>query len=123
MTSGRYALCSDDVDMGRVQKGNRMITLENETVTDTTLKAGDLAPWFQLPNASGRTVRLADLLHEGPVVVNFYLGGWNPYCNLALSALQASLPQFRQHGAHVVAVSPQTPERSRATAEENALSF
>jgi peroxiredoxin len=47
-----------------------------------SIKIGDQAPSFTLPNAVGRTVALAELLAQGPVVVNFYRGAWCPYCNL-----------------------------------------
>lgn len=39
-------------------------------------KAGDQAPDFVLPNASGESVRLAALLARGPVVLTFYRGVW-----------------------------------------------
>jgi hypothetical protein len=34
------------------------------------------APDFTLPNASGRSVGLKDLLARGPVVLSFYRGRW-----------------------------------------------
>lgn len=86
-------------------------------------KAGDAAPDFVLPAARGGAVRLRDLLRHGPVVLSFYRGGWCPYCNLTLRALQAVLPAIHCHGAELVAISPQTPAGSRDTAEANRLAF
>jgi len=86
-------------------------------------KAGDASPDFALPDASGRSVRLSVLLSSGPVIVSFYRGGWCPYCNLELRALQKALPDLERLGASLVAVSPQTPDESLATSEKNALSF
>ncbi len=83
----------------------------------------DRAPNFVLPDATGNTVELETLLREGPVVLTFYRGGWCPYCNIELRALQAALPQIRTHGANLVAVSPQTPVQSLSTAEKNDLEF
>lgn len=40
------------------------------------LKAGDRLPEAELTNAVGRRVALASLLDNGPLVVNFYRGGW-----------------------------------------------
>lgn len=40
------------------------------------LRVGDRAPDFELPNALGKSVRLAQRLAQGPVVVSFYRGGW-----------------------------------------------
>lgn len=87
------------------------------------VKAGDLAPDFRLPDARGGQFRLRDLLAKGPVVVSFYRGGWCPYCNLELRALQSALPAIKQLGAHLVAVSLQTPDESLSTAEKNELAF
>jgi hypothetical protein len=40
------------------------------------LKVGDRAPEFVLPDADGKTVKLADYVARGPVVVIFYRGFW-----------------------------------------------
>ncbi len=92
-------------------------------IADRALKAGDFAPDFSLPDGSGALVGLQALLANGPVVLSFYRGGWCPYCNLELRALQQMLPAFTARGASLVAVSPQTPDESLSTAEKNALDF
>ena len=61
--------------------------LARSGLVEKSLKVGDRAPDFELPNATGKTVRLGDLLQHGPVVVAFYRGGWCPYCILELRAL------------------------------------
>ena len=76
-----------------------------------------------MPDARGGYVRLNGLLAAGPVVLSFYRGGWCPYCNLELRALQQALPEITRLGATLVAVSPQTPDESLSTAEKNALAF
>lgn len=88
-----------------------------------TLGEGDQAVRFALPDAKGETVELDELLQQGPVVVTFYRGGWCPYCNIELRALQAALPEMRELGASLVAVSPQTPDQSLSTSEKNELEF
>jgi peroxiredoxin len=87
------------------------------------VKAGDRAPDFRLPDARGGRFQLRDALAKGPAVVSFYRGGWCPYCDLELRALQNALPAIRQIGAELVAVSPQTPDESMSTAEKNELGF
>ena len=97
--------------------------LAAEQFAGRALKPGDAAPDFILPDAQGNPVRLYSLLREGPVVVVFYRGGWCPYCNLHLRGFQRALPQLRELGAQVVAVSPQLPDQSLTTRENNALEF
>ena len=92
-------------------------------IAQRALKTGDRAPDFRLPDARGGYVRLKDLLAAGAVVLCFYRGGWCPYCNLELRALQQVLPEITRLGAKLVAVSPQTPDESLSTTEKNALSF
>ncbi len=87
------------------------------------LKAGDKAPAFTLTDPDGNPVSSADLLAKGPLLISFYRGVWCPYCNMELQALQAALPEFEALGAHLVAISPQTPVNSRKSVRQNALGF
>lgn len=45
-------------------------------ILDQALKAGDRAPDFILPDATGANVKLSSLLREGPVVLTWYRGNW-----------------------------------------------
>lgn len=87
------------------------------------LKAGDTAPDFTLPDATGRKVSLFDTLKQSPVILVFYRGGWCPYCNLELRAYQRLLPEIRKADAQLIAISPQTPDASLSTQEKNALVY
>ena len=59
---------------------NLMLTdterLKQSGIVEKSLKAGDKAPSFSLPNVNGEIVSLEELLARGPVVLNFYRGGW-----------------------------------------------
>ena len=90
---------------------------------DPGLEVGSRAPDFSLPDAHGKLVRLADLLVQGPVIVTFYRGAWCPYCSLQLKTLRESLPHLEAYGARLVAISPQTPDRSRAQVEKDDYPF
>ena len=88
-----------------------------------SLRAGQSAPDFTLPDAAGQPVSLAALLAAGPVVLVFYRGNWCPYCNVQLRAYNQTLAQFKAFNATLVAVSPQTPDLTNLTAEEKELHF
>jgi peroxiredoxin len=92
-------------------------------IVESALRAGDTVPDFALPNANGCQVSLAELLTTGPIILNFYRGGWCPYCNLELRAYQAILSDIRAAGGDLVAISPQARDHSVAAAEKNALTF
>jgi peroxiredoxin len=87
------------------------------------LQVGAEAPDFTLADADGRRVRLYRELVRGPVVLVFFRGAWCPYCNMHLRALQNSLPDIRERGATLIAVTPQTPDKSRSQIAENGIGF
>jgi len=98
--------------------------LLDEGIPSGVVAVGDeLAP-FTLNDATGSPVTLDQLLHEGPAVIVFYRGGWCPYCNIALRTYQRELlPELARFGAHLVAISPQTPDQSLSTVEKAELEF
>jgi peroxiredoxin len=109
-------------EMRRVMK-EKTEELARSGLVEKSLKVGDKAPDFDLPNANGKAVRLSELLQHGPVVVAFYRGGWCPYCNLELRALQKSLAEIEKLGAQLVTISPQTPDSSLSTQQKDELQF
>src|SRR5437868_9213233 len=97
--------------------------LMNSGAAENALKEGAQASDFTLPNARGNAVTLSHLLTQGPVVMTFYRGQWCPYCHLQLRAYQLALLHMQARGASLVAISPQTPDHSRALAEKLELTF
>jgi peroxiredoxin len=90
---------------------------------DHRLKVGDRAPDFALPDPDGWTHRLANLLTQGPLVLTFYQGAWCSCCDMDVQAIQAASGSFRNRGAGVIAISPQTATNNRKSRRDNALSF
>ena len=87
------------------------------------LKVGDKMPSFTLPDANGKEISSDKLLIQGSLILSFYRGGWCPYCNFELRALQKLLPEFEKSNATLVAISPENPDRSLSTQEKNELKF
>ncbi len=86
-------------------------------------KAGDRFPDAMLPDHTGRPVRIAERLASGPLVINFYRGGWCPYCNLELRAYDGVLDLLRLAGGDLIAVSPEKPDNVSITIGKNDLRF
>ena len=97
--------------------------LADSGIKDQTLKEGDKIPDFSLPNALGKPVSSADVLTNGPAILNFYRGGWCPYCNIEMRALQERLPEIEDLGATLVAIAPELPTKAEATQEKNELTY
>ncbi len=97
--------------------------LEQSGIAEKSLKIGDKAPIFTLPNVQGRSIASEQLLKNGPLAISFYRGSWCPYCNLELMALQRSFPQIKDIGAQLVAVSPEQPKSSEPIIGKHGISF
>ncbi len=102
---------------------NAISALKNTDILENAIKTGDQFPDFKLPNAKGAHIALSNLLKEGKVVLTFYRGGWCPYCNIALKALQNALPEIKAKGASLVAITPETPDNTLSTRDKNELDF
>lgn len=50
--------------------------LKQSGIMEKTIKVGDHAPEFVLPNVVNRVVSLTSLIEKGPLVVTFYRGKW-----------------------------------------------
>jgi peroxiredoxin len=93
-------------------------------IEDRILRAGALAPDFNLEDAlTGKSVRLADLLALGPLVIKFFRGRWCPYCVTELEVWRNLNAEVRKMGAFFVAVSPQTRRHNDFTLQQHELRF
>jgi len=87
------------------------------------VQAGDRAPDFELPDQSGRPVRLRDLLGQQAVVLYFYPKDGTPGCTLEARAFQRRYDRFAEAGATVVGISSDSVASHRRFAAGQGLSF
>jgi peroxiredoxin Q/BCP len=73
-----------------------------------TLKAGDPAPDFALPDQHGNTVRLSDLRGR-KVIVYFYPKADTPGCTTQACSLRDAHEPLEVAGATVIGISPDKP--------------
>jgi peroxiredoxin len=108
-------------------------------IEDRILPVGATAPAFDLPDATAaalnapalnasvalnsKLIHSSDLLAIGPLIVSFFRGRWCPYCMTELEAWQAAFPAVREHGALLVAISPQLPRQNDFTVQRHNLTF
>jgi len=78
--------------------------MEGERVADG-LQVGDVAPDFDLPDASGNRVRLSDF-RGAPVALVFYPLDWSPGCSVQLELYQQEIAEFESRGIQLIGISP-----------------
>lgn len=97
--------------------------LKTKRIEENSIRIGDQMPEFSLLNALGKIISSEEILKDGKVILAFYRGSWCPYCNLELKFLQDNLSLIKDKGAHLIAVSPQSPDHSLSITEKNNLEF
>lgn len=74
------------------------------------LETGDRAPDFELPDDRGRTVRLSELLKDGPLVLYFYPADFTPVCTKEACMFRDTHAELAAQGIRVFGISPQPPD-------------
>lgn len=116
-----FAAKADEGTKGDYEAG--ITAVKESGILKEAVQVGQEAPDFSLTGAQGEAVQLSTLLKSGPVVLTWYRGGWCPYCNLTLAALQKALPDIQATGAQLVALTPELPDKSLSTVEKQELKF
>lgn len=98
-------------------------TIYNSSEETRPLLVGQTTPNITLVNLEGKEVKLLDLLKEKPTVLVFFRGGWCPYCHAQLIDLRKALPMIEELGYQLLAVSPDTFEKSADNLKSNELNF
>ncbi|NBP85027.1 MAG: thioredoxin-dependent thiol peroxidase [Mycobacteriaceae bacterium] len=91
-------------------------------MAETRLEAGDRAPAFSLPDADGKTVKLADFKGR-KVIIYFYPAALTPGCTKQACDFRDSLRQLNGAGIDVVGISPDKPEKLAKFRDAEKLTF
>ncbi len=89
----------------------------------TTLKVGDKAPDFTLPDQDGAPVSLSAALKGGPVILAFYPKAFTPGCNKQNSNFRDKYAEVEQKGARVFGVSTDSVETQKKFKAEFKLPY
>lgn len=85
------------------------------------LAVGSRAPDFELPGTVEETVRLADQLKNGPVLILFYPLDWSPVCTTELCSLGADFNNYSGLGVSVFAISIDSIFSHKAFAQQHKI--
>ena len=86
------------------------------------LAEGDRAPDFELPDQNGDLVKLSDLAGQ-TVVLYFYPRADTPGCTIQACGVRDRSGEYRESGARVLGVSPDTVEDVKRFADKFDLDF
>jgi peroxiredoxin len=87
------------------------------------LLIGERIPAISVTDVEGKTISLLQLASQRQTVLIFYRGGWCPYCNVHLGELQTIEKDILSAGFQVVAISPDSPDSLRSSADKHDLNY
>jgi len=90
---------------------------------EPTVKVGDVAPEFDLPDRSGHRVRLSEFRGKRAVVLYFYPKDDTPGCTKEACSFRDSYEEFVDAGAEVIGVSSDSEASHQKFAKRYELPF
>lgn len=90
---------------------------------EKALQIGDIIPDIPLTNNEGNTIKLNELIKSEYLILNFYRGGWCPYCNMELREYERLQNDFNNVGTDIVAISSEIAELALKTSSKNVISY
>jgi peroxiredoxin len=97
--------------------------LQQRAVAEQAVAVSAQTPPFQLKDHNGKDVSSAELLQNGPLVICFFRGRWDPFCVGQLEAMNLIVPDIQKLGASLAAISPQTVHQSFLMHDQHKLRF
>ncbi|MDQ4129049.1 MAG: peroxiredoxin family protein [Actinomycetota bacterium] len=76
------------------------------------LSIGQKVSYFELPDQLDYPWSISGQLETGPVVLVFYRGDWDPYCNGQLASYARNYEEFERRGAQVAGISVDPPRNN-----------
>jgi thioredoxin-dependent peroxiredoxin len=87
------------------------------------MKAGEIAPDFELPDETGKARALREFLETGPVVLFFYPAAMTKGCTAESCHFRDLAAEFTAAGAHRVGISPDAVDKQAKFSEQNSFDF
>lgn len=87
------------------------------------MKPGDRAPDFELPDQTGTTQRLSQLLTTGPVVLFFYPAAGTPGCTKEACHFRDLASEFAQAGVQRVGISRDAVDKQQNWTAQHSFDY
>jgi peroxiredoxin Q/BCP len=87
------------------------------------MKAGELAPDFELPDETGKTRALREFLESGPVVLFFYPAAMTKGCTAESCHFRDLAAEFAEVGATRIGISPDTVDKQAEFSDQHSFDF
>ncbi|QCI24754.1 thioredoxin-dependent thiol peroxidase [Buchnera aphidicola (Rhopalosiphum padi)] len=87
-----------------------------------TLKSGDIAPKFTLPNHNNKLINLSDFLGK-KILLYFYPKAMTPGCIVQACHIRDNLELFKNKKVEVVGISPDKTDKLLTFIEKKMLNF
>ncbi len=87
------------------------------------LLIGEKLPELKVKQTDNSELGIKEIIVEKPTVMLFYRGGWCPYCNAHLSAIQEVENEILELGYQIIGISPDSPENLKVTATEKNIHY
>ena len=92
-------------------------------VAEEGLALGEMLPDFALSDPAGTLRTSHEFLDRGPLVLAFFRGGWCPYCDLTMVALEEARTAIAALGAEAVGIMPDPLDHIAAIAAKRGISY
>jgi mycoredoxin-dependent peroxiredoxin len=99
------------------------MTAPQSLAETTTLKVGDKAPDFTLPDANGNKVTLSDFQGKQNVVLAFFPFAFSGTCSAQMPSYEAELNRFQSYDTQVIGISMDARHAMAAWAKQLGLTF
>lgn len=86
------------------------------------MKRGDIAPNFQLELTNGIQFDLYQTLKQGPVVINFIMGIWCPFCSNHLKKIRDWQDKVGKNVTMLI-ISSESKEKLKGWIHDNPMSY
>jgi peroxiredoxin len=87
------------------------------------LLIGEKIPNTKIYDLENKGLNINDLIAQKPSILIFFRGGWCPFCNKQLAAIQDIKPKLEKLGYQIIAISPDKPEGMKKTLDKNQLDY